>query len=288
MIGPRGCRGLGLERASLHLHRHTQTHPQYSQPRTRHVLSPIHTSVSESADIMVDGMAFRANFVQRTMHQGRIRLLIAQLSATLLHNARVPYVSLMSVLLVFLPMMAESSPVHPPELGTGSRRAIRNHSCGPRPPYCRKAVSRRLVPPENGSKPSWLTMHTPSGHSLMDRQSLFPVRSTSHKDKRFKPHTFAFIVSRSPIPMRLRTISALGPRPSARVPHLGARGTGLQDGQRNVVGVLQLGNAVPTPQPRPLDVDTGEVTLRAHDVQRSPFSAHMSGPSLWVTGLERR
>jgi len=30
-----------------------------------------------------------------------------------------------------------------------------------------------------------------------------------------------------------------------------------------------------------------EVTLTAHRVERSPFSAHMSGPSLWVNLLER-
>ena len=30
-----------------------------------------------------------------------------------------------------------------------------------------------------------------------------------------------------------------------------------------------------------------EVTLTAHRVERSPFSAHMSGPSLWINKLER-
>ena len=208
---------------------------------------PIHISVSESADIMVDGMAFRANFVQRTMHQG-------QNPPSLLPNSPLhscitrecPMFRWMSVLLVFLPMMAESSPVHPPELGIQAPDALSGtiHVDPDRP-----TAGKRF----RGCSSKWSQnprglQYTPSGHSLMDRQSLFPVRSTCRKAKRFKPHWPHSSSHDRTIPMRLRTMSALGPRPSALVPHLGARGTGRWPTKRG--GSFVLGNAVPNPQPR--------------------------------------
>ena len=38
--------------------------------------------------------------------------------------------------------------------------------------------------------------------------------------------------------------------------------------------------------PSGLDLKASDVTLTAHRVDRSPFSAHMTGPSLWVVKLE--
>ena len=196
----------------------------------------------------------------------------------------------LSVLLVFLPMMAESSPVQPPELGIQAPGAQSGTiHVDPDRPTAGKRFRGVWFTPENGIK----TLVAYNAHSIWAQfdgqtvsvsgeeyvpqgQAIQAPHFRIHRLTVTDPNATGHYISAGPETERSGTLTLARGEPGSKMANETwwvFRTGGMQ---------YQLLN------PGRWTLTQGEVTLRAHDVQRSPFSAHMSGPSLWVTTLKRR